>query len=94
MKVLNEFDVPLDRIIGICSDGASTMQGRIKGVCTQLANSIRDMRGAKIAHIRARAMHGRPIDSFHEGRGIFVVHCVCHRLALVLTDAIKGTKNY
>ena len=92
--MLNEFDVPLDRIIGICSDGAHTMQGRIKGVCTQLANSIRDMRVAKIAHIRARAMHGRPIDSFHEGRGIFVVHCVCHRLALVLTDAIKGTKNY
>ena len=94
MKVLNEFDVPLDRIIGICSDGASTMQGRIKGVCTQLANNIRDMRGANIAHIRAQAMQCRPMDSFHEGRGIFVVHCVCHRLALVLTDAIKGTKNY
>jgi hypothetical protein len=94
MKVLNEFDVPLDRIIGICSDGAHTMQGRIKGVCTQLANNIRDMRGANIAHIRAQAMQCLPMNSFHEGRGIFVVHCVCHRLALVLTDATKGTKNY
>ena len=35
----------------------------------------------------------RSIESFHESRGIFTVHCVCHRLALVLTDAIKGTKN-
>jgi hypothetical protein len=62
MKVLNEFefDGPLDKIIGICSDGAYTMQGRIKGVCTQLANRIRD-----------KIDHGRPIDSFHERKGIF-----------------------
>ena len=26
-------------------------------------------------------------------KGVFVVHCVCHRLALVLTDAIKGSKG-
>jgi hypothetical protein len=93
MRVLKQFDIPLDRIIGICSDGASTMQRRIKGVCTQLANRIRDMWAKNIADIRARATNGRPIDSFHEGRGVFIVHCVCHRLALVLTDAIKGTKN-
>ncbi len=35
----------------------------------------------------------RAIDSFHVARGIFTVNCVCHRLALVLNDAIKGTKS-
>ena len=42
---------------------------------------------AQDVHIR------RTIDSFHVSRGILSVHCVCHRLALVLTDAIKGTQN-
>jgi hypothetical protein len=92
--VLNEFNVPLDRIIGICSDGASTMLDRIKGVCTQLAQYLRDMRAANVADIRARSINGRDLDSFHEARGVFVVHCVCHRLALVLTDAIKGTAHF
>ena len=93
MKVLDDNNVPLDRIIGICSDGASTMLGRFKGVCTQLAKRLRDLREATVADIRAQSIHGRDLDSFHGYRGIFVVHCVCHRLALVLTDAIKGTAN-
>jgi hypothetical protein len=35
--------------------------------------------------------HTRSIDSFHANKGVFVVHCVCHRLALILTDAVKGS---
>ena len=91
--MLNDFNVPLDRIIGICSDGAATMLGRFKGVCTQLAKHLRELRAGTVADIRAQSINGRDPDSFHEGRGVFVVHCVCHRLALVLTDAIKGTAH-
>ena len=36
----------------------------------------------------------RPLNSFHRKRGVDVIHCVCHRLALILSDAIKGTKAY
>jgi hypothetical protein len=36
----------------------------------------------------------RPLNSFHPKRGVDVIHCVCHRLALILSDAIKGTKAY
>ncbi len=32
------------------------------------------------------------MSNFIQKRGIFVVHCICHRLALILSDAIKGTK--
>jgi hypothetical protein len=31
---------------------------------------------------------------FHPQMGVFAIHCVCHRLALIVTDAFKGTKNY
>ena len=31
----------------------------------------------------------RTSDSFHPSYGVMVVHCVCHRFALVLTDAIS-----
>jgi hypothetical protein len=27
IKVLNAYNIPMDKVIGICSDGASTMQG-------------------------------------------------------------------
>ena len=36
----------------------------------------------------------RSLNSFHRKRGVDVIHCVCHRLALILSDAIKGTKAY
>jgi hypothetical protein len=36
----------------------------------------------------------RPLNSFHRKRYVDVIHCVCHRLALILSDAIKGTKAY
>ncbi len=80
MKVLNAY------VIGICSDGASTMQGIHKGVCTQLAKHIRQLR-------QVSRDNTRDINSFHDSRGIFVVHCVRHRLALVLKDAIKGSRS-
>jgi hypothetical protein len=35
----------------------------------------------------------RKLDTFHPQRGIFTIHCVCHRLALIVTDAFKGTKD-
>jgi hypothetical protein len=93
MEVLQKYNVPLDRIIGICSDRASTMQGVFKGVCTQLATTLRNMREPTVAAIIALNDNGSIPASFHSARGVFVVHCVCHRLALVLTDAIKGTKR-
>ncbi len=40
-----------------------------------------------IAAIMALSNNERGPASFHSARGVFVVHCVCHRLALVLTDA-------
>jgi hypothetical protein len=84
--------VPLKRVIGICSDGASTiMQSVHKGVYTRLAqHDIRVDRDVVIAGMMAWDINRR-VDSFHSDRGVFFVHCVCHRLALVLMDGIKGT---
>jgi hypothetical protein len=66
------------------------MQGVHKGVCTRLAQHIRVDRDVVIADMMARDCNRR-VDSFHVNRGVFFVHCVCHRLALGLTDGIKGT---
>jgi hypothetical protein len=93
--VLVEFCVPLHRVIGICSDGASTMRGRFKGVCTRLARHIREIREEVMQDIVANSTDTRrAVASFHPKRGVYVIHCVCHRLALILSDAIKGTKSY
>ena len=92
MKLLEENKVPINKIIGICSVGASTMLGVHKGVCTQLAKKIRAERQVIIDNMVAHD-HTRTMDSFHVNRGLFVVNCVCHRLALILTDAIKGSKS-
>ena len=51
IQVLQSYDVPLQRVIGICSDGANTMQGVHRGVCTRLARHIRELRGRAIASI-------------------------------------------
>ena len=95
IKILVEYNVPLNKLIGICSDGANTMRGVHKGVCIQLEKYLRTLREDTMhAIIVAQDVHiRRTIDSFHVSRGILSVHCVCHRLALVLTDAIKGTQN-
>ena len=71
------------------------MRGVHKGVCTQLERHLRGLREETLRHlIMAQDVHiRRTVDSFHAARGIFTVHCVCHRLALVLSDAIKGTKS-
>ena len=44
MDVLEEYHVPLHKVIGLCSDGASTMRGVYRGVCTRLQNHIRASR--------------------------------------------------
>ncbi len=95
LEVLVKFCVPLHRVIGICSDGAATMQGCHKDVCTRLANHIRELREEVMHDIVTNSTdQRRPLNSFHPKRGIDVIHCVCHRLALILSDAIKGTKAY
>ena len=68
MKVLKDYDLPINKIIGICSDGASTMQGVHKGVCVQLAKYIRELRQVYISDIIARD-HTRHVDSFHDSKG-------------------------
>ncbi len=68
MKVLTDNKVPLDKVIGICSDGASTMQGLHKGVCIQLAKRIRELRQGVIQDMRSLD-HTRSIDSFHANKG-------------------------
>ncbi len=90
MQILHKYHLPLERVVGICSDGASTMLGVHKGAFTQLAQAIRTARQHVIEDIMTRDRNRR-LDSFHKDRGLFVVHCVCHQLALVLTDGIKGS---
>ena len=44
-QILDQYNVNLGRIIGICSDGCSVMLGKWKGVCTDgtsRANNERD----------------------------------------------------
>ena len=83
MKVLNDYDLPIAKIIGICSDGASTMQGVHKGVCVQLAKYIRELRQVYISDIIARD-HTRHVDSFHDSKGAIsccsyvIVNCYSH----------------
>ena len=48
MKVLQEYNMSLGQMIGVCSDGASTMRGVHKGVCTQLERHLRQSREATI----------------------------------------------
>ncbi len=49
INILNRYHVPLHRVAGICSDGASTMLGTgiHKGVCTQLVQYIRHRSGMR-----------------------------------------------
>jgi hypothetical protein len=46
MLILEKYIVPLGRVIGICADGASTMQGIYQDVCLRLARYF-DWRSAK-----------------------------------------------
>jgi hypothetical protein len=41
------------------------------------------------------AMHiRRAPETFHHMRGLYVIHCICHRLASILLDAINGTTAF
>ena len=62
-----------------------------RGICTRLQNHIRASRNQARVEI-ADGTVGRTLDTFHPKSGVFSVHCVCHRLALIVTDAIKGSK--
>ncbi len=41
--MLADYEVPLHKLIGVCADGASTMQGIYRGVCTRLLNHVREL---------------------------------------------------
>ena len=93
LLILDKYHVPLGKVIGICADGASTMQGVYRGVCTRLSRHFRQLRQEVCDEITAGDITRTP-DTFHHNRGVFTIHCVCHRLALIVTDAVKGTKTY
>ncbi len=60
-------------------------RGIHKGVCTQLAKYIRELRQVYMLDIMIMARDNtRDINSFQASRRVFVVHCVC-------PDAINGT---
>jgi hypothetical protein len=87
--------VPFDRIIGICSDGASTMMGCYRGVCTRLAQHVRALRGDTMLLFTGNGSDiRRAPETFHAMRGVCIIHCVCHRLALIPSDAINGKAAY
>ena len=79
------------KVIGLWSDGASTMRGVYRGVFTKLARHICALQDAALTDIAAGDMT-RTRDTFHSLRGVFSIHCVCHRLALIVTDSFKGTQ--
>ncbi len=75
MKVMKDYDLPIAKIIGICSDGASTMKGVHKGVCVQLAKYIRELRQVYISDIIARD-HTRHVGSFNDSKD--AISCCCY----------------
>ena len=89
LEVLKDNNVSLNFLIGICSDGCSVMLGKWKGVCTRLRKEIQKVREAVRAQIMALDS-SRDLRSFHPALGVFVIHCVCHRFALILHDAIAA----
>ena len=78
----------MNKIISICADGASVMQGKFKGVVTQLKQAIITERKRQIQDI-PMAMRLDKDKEFHSMYRILGVHCVCHRFALVLSDCIS-----
>ena len=79
LDVLMEYCVPLERIIGICSDGASTMMGCYRGVCTRLSQHVRELRSDTMLRITGNGTDiRRAPETHHHMRGVYVIHCVCH----------------
>jgi hypothetical protein len=93
MSILELYNVPLGKIIGVCADGASTMQGIYRGVCIRFARHLRQLR-QEVCHVITALNIARTPDTLHFSKGVFTIHCVCHRLALIVMDAMKGTKVY
>ncbi len=89
MKVLKDYNVPIDKIIGICSDGANTIKGVQKGVCTQLAKYIRELRQVHISDIIALD-HTQTITSFHDSRGYMTC---CDFLSLLFNSKLLVLLN-
>jgi hypothetical protein len=89
VEVLTENNVDMQLITGIFSDGCSVMLGKWKGVCTCLRKAIQHLRKSILRAIMATDKT-RSAISIHPAMGVFVVHCVCHRFALILHDAIKA----
>jgi hypothetical protein len=80
----------LDKIVSVCADGASVMQGIHKGVVTQLKALVVKLRVSKKDSILMSDSHRlRIFGNFHAIYGIVGVHCVCHRFALVLSDCLS-----
>jgi hypothetical protein len=89
---MEDMCIAIYKVISICADGASVMQGKIKGVLTLLLKDIRKSREDRLNTIIKDSPRPRTPSSFSLIRGVIGMHCVCHRFALVLTDAIKVSK--
>jgi hypothetical protein len=53
MEALETSEIPLCRIVGLCSDGASTMLGCWRGVCARLLKRLREERKGILQQIAA-----------------------------------------
>ncbi len=90
VEVLTENNIDMQLVTGICSDCCSVMLGKWMGVCTCLSKAIQHLRKGILRAIMATDKTRSTISFFHPAMGVFVVHCVCHRFALILHDAIKA----
>jgi hypothetical protein len=86
---MEDMRLDISKVISMCADGASVMQGRHKGALTLLKRDVRKSRDATVREIIKKSAFPRAQSDFSGLRGVIGVHCVCHRFALVLTDAIK-----
>jgi hypothetical protein len=71
------------------------MMGCYRGVCTRLAQHVRELRSDTMLRITGNGSDiRRAPETYHHMRGVYVIHCVCHRLTLILSDAINGTAAF
>ncbi len=97
MDVLEEYNVPLHKVVALCSDGASTMRGVYRGVCTRLQNQIRESRNQAAKSYTCRNggwYSGADLGYLPSAEGIFSLHYVCRRLVLTATDAKYVVRSY
>ncbi len=72
--------------MSVCADGASVMQGRLTGVVTKLREVVSRERQNNLQEIQNTR---RLFTEFHPSYGFMAIHCICHRFALVVSDAMK-----